>query len=175
MGAKKPKWRKGGLPEWLVTNRKSSYAPLPADLLQSEQYQELSGPAKNLFLAMLVHSRTIENCECLYNAIRECDAYMGLQTPNMDIMSAIYKSDYRFFVFPAKHARKYGFSSALAWKYRQELESKGFINCLVKRKHAQRVSIYCFSSHWQNPAWKYQKREGDYIEPFWHGFWYEKP
>lgn len=177
MGAKKPKWRKGGLPEWLVINRKSSYAPLPADLLQSKQFQELSRPAANLYLVLLAHARTRENCECLYNAIRECDAFLGLHTPNTDIMDAIYASDFRFFTFPAKHAEKYGFSPALAWKYRQELLSKGFIHCLVRRKHAKRVSIYCFSSRWQNPTWKHQKhptRQGDFIEPFWNGFWYEK-
>lgn len=163
MAKKKPK-----IPPYLTgEGQAEGFVMLTADLLLSEQFQQLSRPAQLFYLQCAAHKNTDLQRQCLYKTLEEYYSLLGDPKSEYDLklMSGQIKNakqDYMYFVFPTSHLALYGISPQYASKYRKELIAAGFLRTVgnEKGKHcsnydfSRRVTIYAFSTKWkkQNPV-----------------------
>ena len=148
-------------------NPSSKFGIIYADLLKSQRFQSLTGPAKLLYISCCVHSHTDECLKTLFNAVSELDRNLNLNTPLERVREVVWKNDFKFFVFPTVHYVRYGYDRKSFWKYKQELLEHGFISEAVRQTHLHRVTIYCFSRNWKIAGWEYKRPPGDFVKPFW--------
>lgn len=161
------KKNKGPRPFDYVRNPKTNYGTMPVDILKSKEFQSLSCAARLFYCVLRAHVHSQHNLECLYCTVQELDKRMRYETPMTDIREAVYS--FQYFVLPAVQGEAYGYSPQYSHKLRAELERAGFIETVVQQRHVKRCNIYAFSTNFKFKTWKYEPRDGDYVNPFWNG------
>lgn len=111
-----------------------NFGTLFPSMLESDIFQSLSNPAKILYMACRVVSKTEEASKCLY--AHSCE-------------DNVKYTEYDF-VCSAKFIERYaGINRKNATKYFNELIEKGFIEKLEANKHRKDVNVYSFSTKWK--------------------------
>jgi len=142
-------------PYWAYDdNPISNYGRLYADMCKSKKFYKVLTPGEQLFLLKCIAHATTKECkECLYKALETRCMELGEEKSKEDIALMTYNTKNRYghdlFVFPYKHAQKYGYSSASISKYFRILEEKGFIKTIQNGQLQHKVSIYEFVGKWK--------------------------
>lgn len=162
--------RKKEIPPYLYHDDASSnFAMVTADIFASPQFQSLSHAARTFYLLCATHKQTMEQKQCLYNALKEYYTLLGEDIPDIDLQlmagtapRAKIKSTY--FVIPQSQMEQYGYKPAYLSKLKRELIDKHFIKVFanekkhsagnsriqgINRDFSKRVTIYQFVNDWK--------------------------
>lgn len=148
--------KKSKLPIWSYDdNPKSNWSPVTDDMLTSKKFYEVLTPGEQLlYIKCLTQWKTKQCKECLYKALEERYNALGENKTKEDLAFMVYNPQNRYgkdlFVFPVKHAKRYGYTSANLSKTLKGLIEKGFITIYQPGKKQQKVNIYEFSNKWKS-------------------------
>lgn len=146
---------KNKLPYWAYEdNPKSNWTPVVDDMLTSEKFYKVLTPGEQLFYIKCLSQWKTKQCkECLYKALEERYNAIGEPKSKEDLALMVYNPQNRYgkdlFVFPSKHAKRYGYTSAYISKTLKALEEKGYIKTFQNGQYQHKVNIYEFSSKWK--------------------------
>lgn len=157
MGKRKDKPR---IPPYLRGDEYSgNFAMIPPDLFEMEGFKNLTYAARAFYLMIAAHVTSMQQRECLYNALQEYNQILSLGLTEEDIKESAWGNKRahtfsRLFVIPESHLKNYGYSAAYANKLKKELIEKGFIKIKYggKGKYtawSKNVTVYEFVSEWK--------------------------
>lgn len=146
------------IPAWAYYKDKHScYDVLYIDMFLSPEFQALKRTEQLFYFVCRVQSRDKECRRCLvkhfYNDATNpfIDADLrGDEERKYIIQNDIsHKLKDGYFVFPAKHLAKYGYSRSQGFKLLTALADKGFIEKVEKNQTRHKVNVYKFSDKWK--------------------------
>lgn len=114
-------------------NALSTYARVTNDLIKSKPFRALSIGLKMFYIVLIIHSFTEEQCTCLFKTLKDYHEKENKPVSDFDLTVEVgtYQrmKNYgcKYFVFPEKQAKEYGYSSQYASKCLKQLCEKGFI------------------------------------------------
>lgn len=137
-----------GLQSYLYyQNPFSTYARITNDLLKSEPFKQLPKGLQKFYLVLVVHSFSEEQLTCLHETLKEYHRRTGNEVSDFDISvetgtyQRLKNFGSRYFVFPEKHAKEYGYSKQLSSNNLKALIEKGFIDIFCFDKGHYRKGV----------------------------------
>lgn len=154
MGRKKKETQK--LQSYLYFhNPLSNYARITNDLIKAEPFLRLPKGLQKFYLVLVIHSFSEEQLTCLFKTLSEYHARTGKEVTDFDLSvetgtyQRLKNFGSKYFVFPEKHAKEYGYSKQSSSNNLKALREKGFID------------TYCFDKgHYK------QGKDGKYTHDF---------
>lgn len=136
-------------PKWTYKdNPYSKFTMIHADLVLSPEFQALDHSSQYFYYCCRINAVTEEGWGALEKHTRESNIRMG-QDESIDLR---YRGDYKngFFVMPASHMEKYGYSRQQGSKLMKKLVDAGFVEVVERNKHQQKMNVYRFSTKFKN-------------------------
>lgn len=122
------------------------------DLMLSPQFQALPKSTQLFYLACRVNSASGKARKSLALHIRE-DMENEAGVTDKDIQLAVSNAyDNGYFVMPALHLAKYGYTRQQGWNHMNVLQRSGFIEVVEPNAHRWKENVYMFSTNFKNPS-----------------------
>ncbi len=138
------------LPEYSYDdNGFSAFGFVSADLMKSKQFQNLSPPARLLYITCIAHRNEEKARECLSLRLSEINEQCGCGWSTSEIKRLSNDPKGEYFVFPACQYQEYGFKYGWFSKYMSELIDAGFICRKWGGRNQYTVTVYSFDKRWK--------------------------
>lgn len=132
---------------------------LPPELLENENFQDLSYAARAFYIMLCVHKETEQQRSLLFKTLTDYNRLLDLGKTKEEIQALACPNKHRkdtqgYFVIPEKHLQDYGWRKSYACKLKKELTEKGFIKAIYAKKTKNKsfdesVTVYQFINDWK--------------------------
>lgn len=130
--------------------KESTFAMIHSDLVLSEPFMKLSSSAKRFYYECRINASRSVARKSLALHLREDMEREGM---DYDVISLeiTRKMEEGYFVMPAEHLAKFGYSRQQGYNMMLELQKSGFVEKVECNKHRQKENVYKFSTNFKEP------------------------
>lgn len=130
----------------VIKGGENQWGSIYLNMFTHKAFIELPNAAKNLYSCCRIQSQSQDMRQNLYNYKKELMRLYGFENEG-----ELYKLGIpaNVFVFPSKHAKKFGYDKGNFSRYMGILEQAGFIKKIIAGKKQKKQNLYAFSSAWK--------------------------